>query len=44
MKKREISRRSVLQGSLMASALAGTASYFGPWKENRVWAQGAKPI
>ena len=45
MKKREISRRGVLKGSLMASALAGTASYFGPWRENRVWAQGAaKPI
>ena len=45
MKKREISRRFVLKGSLMASALAGTASYFGPWRENRVWAQGAtKPI
>src|SRR3954464_741644 len=45
MKKREISRRGVLKGSLMASVLAGTASYFGPWKENRVWAQGsAKPI
>ena len=45
MTKREISRRGVLKGSLMASALAGTASYFGPWKENRVWAQGAaKPI
>jgi branched-chain amino acid transport system substrate-binding protein len=45
MKKREISRRGVLKGSLMASALAGTASFFGPWQENRVWAQGAaKPI
>ena len=45
MRKREISRRGVLKGSLMASVLAGTASYFGPWKENRVWAQGAaKPI
>ena len=45
MTKREISRRGILKGSLMASAFAGTASYFGPWKENRVWAQGAaKPI
>src|SRR3954470_11164618 len=45
MKKREISRRGVLQGSLMASALAGTASFFGPWQETRVGAQGAaKPI
>ena len=30
MKKREISRRGVLKGSLMASALSGTASFFGP--------------
>ena len=45
MKKREISRRGVLKGSLMASAIGGTASFFGPWKHNRVWAQGAaKPI
>jgi len=45
MKKRGISRRSVLKGSLMASVIGGTGSFFGPWKENRVWAQGAaKPI
>ena len=45
MKKGQISRRGVLKGSLMASVIGGTASFFGPWKENRVWAQGAaKPI
>ena len=45
MKKRGISRRSVLKGSLMASVIGGTGCFFGPWKENRVWAQGAaKPI
>ena len=45
MKKRQISRRGVLKGSLMASVIGGTGSFFGPWKENRVWAQGAaKPI
>ena len=45
MKKRGISRRGVLKGSLMASVIGGTGSFFGPWKENRVWAQGAaKPI
>ena len=45
MRKRQISRRGVLKGSLMASVIGGTASYFGPWKQNRVWAQGAaKPI
>ena len=45
MKKRQISRRGVLKGSLMASVIGGTGSFFGPWKENQVWAQGAaKPI
>lgn len=40
-----ISRRRAMQGSLMAAALAGGATMFGPWKHNRVWAQGAaKPI
>jgi len=35
-----ISRRSVLAG---ASALAaGSGAFMGPWKHNRVWAQGAK--
>lgn len=35
-----ISRRSVLAG---ASALAaGPGAFMGPWKHNRVWAQGAK--
>src|SRR5262245_53532543 len=43
MKKHQISRRSVLKGSLMASVIGGTGSFFGPWKEN-AWAQGAKPI
>lgn len=44
MRGRQISRRSVLKGSLMASVIGGTASFFGPWKENHAWAQGAKPI
>ena len=26
----------------MAAAAAGTATFFGPWQHNRVWAQGAK--
>ena len=38
-----MSRRSVMQGSLMAAAASGTATFFGPWHHNRVWAQGAKP-
>lgn len=44
MRGRQISRRSVLKGSLMASVIGGTGSFFGPWKENHAWAQGAKPI
>lgn len=45
MSKIRVSRRSVLSGSLMAAALGGTATFFGPWKHNRAWAQGAaKPI
>ena len=28
----------------MAAAAGGTATFFGPWQHNRVWAQGAKPI
>ena len=44
MRKKQISRRSVLQGSLMAAVLGGTGTVFGPWRTNRVWAQGAKPI
>ena len=38
-----VSRRSVLKGTLMASVLGGGGSFFGPWKENRAYAQ-AKPI
>jgi branched-chain amino acid transport system substrate-binding protein len=39
-----LSRRSLVKGSLMAAAASGTATFFGPWQHNRVWAQGAKPI
>ena len=42
MTKSRITRRGALKGSLMTAALAGTASFIGPWKHNRVWAQGAK--
>ncbi|BBK43887.1 hypothetical protein STVA_39070 [Allostella vacuolata] len=45
MSSTRISRRRVMQGSLMAAALAGGGTFFGPWKHTRVWAQGAaKPI
>jgi len=36
------SRRNVVKGSLMAAVAAGTATVFGPWQHNRVWAQGVK--
>ncbi|CAN5921850.1 ABC transporter substrate-binding protein [soil metagenome] len=39
-----ITRRGAFKASLATAALAGTASFFGPWKHNRVWAQGKKPI
>ena len=42
--KHAVSRRTVMKGSLMAAALGGTGTLFGPWTHNRVWAQGAKPI
>lgn len=34
----ELSRRTIIKGGLAGAAFAG------PWKFNRVWAQGAKPI
>ncbi|HEX7073139.1 MAG TPA: ABC transporter substrate-binding protein, partial [Hyphomicrobiaceae bacterium] len=40
--QQRISRRGVIKGSLMAAAVGGTASFFGPWQHNRVWAQGQK--
>ena len=42
--KSGVSRRTVVKGSLMAAVAGGTATFFGPWQHNRVWAQGAKPI
>ena len=44
MKRHQVSRRSVLKGTLMASVIGGSGSFFGPWKENRAFAQGPKPI
>ena len=38
MTKRQISRRSMLKGTLAVGAIGG--GFFGPWKEKRVWAQG----
>lgn len=42
MKKLDISRRGLIKGSAMTAALAGTATYFGPWQHSRVYAQGQK--
>lgn len=42
MTKSRITRRGALKASLMTATLAGTASLFGPWQHNRVWAQGTK--
>ena len=39
-----ITRRGALKASLMTAALAGTATFLGPWQKNHVWAQGKKPI
>ena len=45
MSSNRISRRRVMQGGMMAAALAGGATLFGPWKHTRAWAQGAaRPI
>ncbi|MDP2329838.1 MAG: ABC transporter substrate-binding protein, partial [Reyranella sp.] len=44
MTRHRITRRGALKASLMTATLAGTATFFGPWQKNRVWAQGKKPI
>ncbi len=41
--KTKITRRSLLRTSALTAAGAG-AAFFGPWKHNRVWAAGEKPI
>jgi branched-chain amino acid transport system substrate-binding protein len=38
-----ISRRTLLQGGLVAAA-GGATTFYGPWRHNRVWAQGVRPI
>jgi branched-chain amino acid transport system substrate-binding protein len=44
MTKSRVTRRSALKAGVLGAAAAGTASFFGPWRHNRVWAQGKKPI
>jgi branched-chain amino acid transport system substrate-binding protein len=44
MTKSRITRRAAIRGSLLTAALAGSAGFLGPWRHNRVWAQGKKPI
>ena len=43
MSKRGFTRRRLLQGSAVGTALAGAGAFFGPWTHNRAYAQG-KPI
>ena len=46
LSEKKISRRKVLQGAgkaTAATAIAGVA-FMGPWKHNRVWAAGKKPL
>ena len=43
MSKRGFTRRRLLQGSAIGTALAGAGAFFGPWTHNRAYAQG-KPI
>src|SRR5262245_45856833 len=42
MSEFKTTRRDLLKGSAMTAALAGTVAFFGPWKHNRVYAQGQK--
>jgi branched-chain amino acid transport system substrate-binding protein len=44
MSKGKISRRTLIKASAMSAALAGTVGFFGPFKHNRAYAQGKKPI
>ena len=44
MAKKGISRRGIVQGAVLTAVVGGTGTFFGPWRTNRVWAQGAKPI
>ena len=39
-----ISRRTIVKGGLTLAAVGGVGTFLGPWRHNRVWAQGAKPI
>ena len=43
MSKRGFTRRRLLQGSAVGTALAGAGAFFGPWAHNRAYAQ-SKPI
>jgi branched-chain amino acid transport system substrate-binding protein len=44
MSNGKISRRKLIKASAMSAALAGTVGFFGPFKHNRAYAQGKKPI
>ena len=40
----KVSRRSLMRGTALTAAGAAGATFFGPWKHNRVHAAGTKPI
>ena len=42
MGRTRITGRALVRGGALAAA--GGAAFFGPWRHNRVWAQGKKPI
>lgn len=44
MTKSRVTRRGVFKAGMAGATLAGATSFFGPWRHNRVWAQGKKPI
>jgi branched-chain amino acid transport system substrate-binding protein len=39
-----VSRRTIVKGGLTLATAGGIGTFFGPWRQNRVWAQGARPI
>ena len=46
LSEKKISRRQLLRGTATATAatMGAGVAFFGPWKHNRVYAAGAKPI
>lgn len=40
----QISRRGLIRGTTALAGVAGIGTIYGPWKHNRAYAQGGKPI